>query len=56
MKLSLQQNFIAIAIPVVLGMIAVLSIDHRRSASTHHQDANAELPDAPSRVPTARHA
>jgi MFS transporter, AAHS family, benzoate transport protein len=56
MKLPLQQNFIAIAIPAVLGMIAVLLIDHRRSASTHHQDASAELPDAPSRASTVRHA
>lgn len=56
MKLPLQHNFIAIAIPAVLGMIAVLLIDHRRSASTHHQDATAELPDAPHRMSTARHA
>lgn len=56
MKLPLQQNFIAIAIPAVLGMIAVLLIDHRRSASAHHGDATAELPDAPNRVSAARHA
>lgn len=56
MKLPLQQNFIAIAIPAVLGMIAVLLIDHRRSASTHHQDASAELPDASNRASTVRHA
>jgi MFS transporter, AAHS family, benzoate transport protein len=56
MKLPLQQNFIAIAIPALLGMIAVLLIDHRRSASTHHQDASAELPDAPNRGSTVRHA
>lgn len=56
MKLPLQQNFIAIAIPAVLGMIAVLLIDHRRSASTHHQDASAELPDAPNRASAVRHA
>jgi MFS transporter, AAHS family, benzoate transport protein len=56
MKLPLQQNFIAISIPAVLGMIAVLLIDHRRSASAHHQDATAELPDAPNRVSVARHA
>ena len=56
MKLPLQQNFIAIAIPAVLGMIAVLFIDHRRSASAHHGDATAELPDAPNRVSAARHA
>jgi len=47
MKLPLQQNFMAIAIPAVIGMIAVLLIDHRRSASAHHEDASAELPDSP---------
>ena len=39
MKLPLQQNFMAIAIPAVVGMIAVLLIDHRRSASAHHAPA-----------------
>nr|WP_315595201.1 aromatic acid/H+ symport family MFS transporter [uncultured Cupriavidus sp.] len=33
MNLPLQQNFVAIAIPAVIGMVAVLLIDHRRSAS-----------------------
>ncbi|MEM5429189.1 MFS transporter [Cupriavidus oxalaticus] len=33
MDLPLQQNFVAIAIPAVIGMAAVLLIDHRRSAS-----------------------
>jgi MFS transporter, AAHS family, benzoate transport protein len=56
MKLPLQQNFIAIAIPAVLGMIAVLLIDHRRSASAHHHDASAELPGAQERVAAVRHA
>jgi len=37
----------AIAIPAVIGMIAVLLIDHGRSASAHHEDASAELPDSP---------
>ena len=32
MNLPLQQNFVAIAIPAVIGMVAVLLIDHRRSA------------------------
>jgi AAHS family benzoate transporter-like MFS transporter len=45
MNLPLQQNFIAIAIPAVIGMIAVLSIDHSRSASAHHEDVSAELPE-----------
>jgi AAHS family benzoate transporter-like MFS transporter len=47
MKLPLQQNFIAIAIPAVIGMLAVLLIDHRRSASAHRADVSAELPDVP---------
>jgi AAHS family benzoate transporter-like MFS transporter len=53
MKLPLQQNFIAIAIPAVVGMIAVLLIDHKRSASTHHEDASADLPDSPRGVSMA---
>jgi AAHS family benzoate transporter-like MFS transporter len=47
MNLPLQQNFIAIAIPAVIGMLAVLLIDHRRSASAHRADVSAELPDVP---------
>lgn len=47
MKLPLQQNFIAISIPAVLGMIAVLLIDHRRSASARQRDASPERFDAP---------
>ncbi|MBP0639747.1 MFS transporter [Cupriavidus sp. AcVe19-6a] len=33
MNLPLQQNFVAIAIPAVIGLIAILMVDHRRSAS-----------------------
>jgi MFS transporter, AAHS family, benzoate transport protein len=47
MNLPLQQNFIAIAIPAVIGLVAVLMIDHSRSASAHHQDVTAELTDMP---------
>jgi MFS transporter, AAHS family, benzoate transport protein len=47
MNLPLQQNFIAIAIPAVIGMVAVLLIDHKRSASAHQADLSAELPDTP---------
>jgi MFS transporter, AAHS family, benzoate transport protein len=36
MSLPLQQNFIAIAVPGVIGMIAVLLINHDRSASNEH--------------------
>ena len=41
--LSLQQNFIAIAIPAVIAAVAVMLIDHRRSASAHHEDVGAEI-------------
>ncbi|WP_316149415.1 MFS transporter [Cupriavidus sp. BIC8F] len=47
MELPLQQNFIAIAIPAVIGMGAVLLIDHRRSASAHHGEMSAGLPASP---------
>jgi MFS transporter, AAHS family, benzoate transport protein len=50
MNLPLQQNFIAIAIPAVIGMIAVLLIDHSRSASADRDDASAELPEPAARV------
>ncbi|TDF64608.1 MFS transporter [Cupriavidus sp. L7L] len=43
MNLPLQQNFIAIAIPAVIGMVAVLLIDHRRSASADKSAARACL-------------
>lgn len=36
LQLPLQQNFYAIAVPGVIGMLAVLLIDHRRSASMQH--------------------
>ncbi len=36
MALPLQQNFIAIAVPAVIAMVAVLLIDHGRSASAQH--------------------
>ena len=45
MALPLQQNFVAIAIPAVIAAVAVMLIDHRRSASAHHEDVSAELPD-----------
>ena len=53
LKLPLQQNFMAIAIPAVIGMIAVLLIDHRRSASAHHEHASADLPGPPTNVSVA---
>ena len=54
MKLPLHQNFIAIAIPAVIGMIAVLLINHDRSASTQRAEKISELTEAPPRVPVAR--
>lgn len=51
MALPLQMNFIAIAIPALIAALAVAMIDHRRSASAHHEDVTAELPDA---APAAR--
>lgn len=56
MNLPLQQNFVAIAIPALIGMIAVLLIDHRRSASSHHEDLAAEIPEPPARVSIAGRA
>ena len=53
MSLPLQQNFIAIAIPAVIGMVAVLMIQHGRSASAHQVDVSAEIPDPPARVSVA---
>jgi AAHS family benzoate transporter-like MFS transporter len=54
MNLPLQQNFVAIAIPALIGMVAVLMIHHGRSASAHREDVSAELPDAPASVSPAR--
>jgi len=39
MNLPLRQNFMAIAIPAVIGMVAVLLINHGRSASAQMVDA-----------------
>ncbi|UIF87555.1 MFS transporter [Cupriavidus sp. UYPR2.512] len=47
MELPLQQNFIAIAIPAVIGMGAVLLIDHRRSASARYDEMSAGMPASP---------
>ena len=37
MALPLQQNFMAIAIPAVIAVIAVLLIDHKKSAPVQQQ-------------------
>lgn len=41
MKLSLVQNFLAIAMAAVIGGVAVALIKHNTSASTHSHDASA---------------
>jgi MFS transporter, AAHS family, benzoate transport protein len=55
MALPLQQNFIAIAIPAVIAAVAVAMINHSRSASAHHEDVSAEIPEPTmARVSAAR--
>jgi AAHS family benzoate transporter-like MFS transporter len=44
MALPLQQNFMAIAIPAVIAMIAASMINHSRSASAGHQSARVPTP------------
>jgi len=39
LALPLEQNFMAISIPAVIATIAVLFIDHGRSASAHREEA-----------------
>jgi AAHS family benzoate transporter-like MFS transporter len=53
MNLPLQQNFIAIAIPAVIGMVAVLFVNHERSASMQSAGAGAEPTQAPASVSVA---
>jgi AAHS family benzoate transporter-like MFS transporter len=56
MALPLQQNFIAIALPALIAAIAISLIDHRLSASAHHEDATSSVADpAPARA-AAGHA
>jgi AAHS family benzoate transporter-like MFS transporter len=50
LNLPLQQNFIAIAIPALIAIVAIALVDHRRSASAQLQDANAAAAD-PAFVP-----
>jgi AAHS family benzoate transporter-like MFS transporter len=44
MSLPLEQNFMAIAIPAVIAMIAASMINHSRSASAGHQGASVLTP------------
>ncbi|MEJ8859171.1 MFS transporter [Variovorax robiniae] len=50
MALPLQQNFIVIAIPALIAAVAVALINHSCSASEHHEDVSAELPEQPLRA------
>ena len=43
LKLPLEQNFMAIGLAGLLGMIAVTFINHRLCASAHHHDATKEI-------------
>lgn len=43
LSLPLQQNFMAIAVPAVIAMVAVMRIDHRRSASVHGPEAECSV-------------
>ena len=43
LKLPLEQNFMAIGLAGLLGMVAVTLIDHRLCASAHHHDATKEV-------------
>ena len=54
MNLPLQQNFMAIAIPAVIGMVAVLFVNHDRSASAHPAEASVERPQAAASVSVAQ--
>jgi MFS transporter, AAHS family, benzoate transport protein len=55
MALPLQYNFLAIAIPAVIAAISISMINHGRSASAHHEDVSAVLPDpVPAGVGMAR--
>jgi len=45
LALPLQQNFMAIALPALIAAIAISLIDHRRSASAHHQDVTSSPTD-----------
>ncbi|CUJ48793.1 4-hydroxybenzoate transporter PcaK [Achromobacter sp. 2789STDY5608633] len=51
MQLPLQQNFYAIAVPGLIGMLAVLLIDHRKSASVQIEAARENQANAPIAVP-----
>jgi AAHS family benzoate transporter-like MFS transporter len=53
LNLPLQQNFVAIAIPAAIGMIAVLLINHGRSASAHQVDVSAQITETAAKASVA---
>ncbi|MFS8980822.1 MFS transporter [Cupriavidus necator] len=48
MRLPLQQNFMAIAVPALIALIAIALVNHARSASANDQSRNAGIPSAAS--------
>ncbi|NDZ18951.1 MFS transporter [Variovorax sp. WS11] len=46
LQLPLEQNFMAIAVAGLIGAVAVMMINHKLSASTHHLDAMSETASA----------
>lgn len=54
LKLPLEQNFIAIALAGLLGMIAVMLINHKLCAATHHIDATKEAEGEVASIPATR--
>ena len=42
LQLPLEQNFMAIGVAGLIGAVAVMMINHRLFASTHHFDATLE--------------
>ena len=46
LQLPLEQNFMAIGLAGLLGTVAVILINHKLSASTHHYDATKEVEQA----------
>ena len=54
LQLPLEQNFMAIGVAGLIGAVAVMMINHRLSASTHHLDATLEA--LPAKAGTAARA
>ena len=56
LKLPLPQNFLAMAVPAIVATLAVLMIDHRRSASARQQVAASEPLEGGAALPAAEGA